>query len=221
MVTTAGGGERPGAGARPRSRRFWVDPRFLIGLGLIVVAVTGTVFVVAAADPSTPVLRAREALVPGQFVAPGDLVVTEVAFADAADMYLTEEDVTEGVIATRAVSAGELVPQSAVGEPVGQDATTLVVEAEGRLAASVAAGAVVDVWSAGSDADGETAPPTVIVTGATVARIATPDGIVVNDAATAVELLVPRDSIARVLGAEAAGARLSIVPASVPLSETD
>ena len=201
-----------------RRRRFWFDPRFAIGLVLVVASVAGVYAVVSAADTSVQVYAARAALSPGDRVDAADLVATSIRFDGATDLYLVGEDLPEeGLIVTRPVAAGELLPASAVGNAAGERLASIVVEVGGQLPRSVEPGASVDLWAAREGEAGLYGPPIVIVSSATVVRLVESDGIVVNEASGAVELLVPRARVARVLEAIANGDALSLVPTSIPV----
>ena len=204
-----------------RRKRFWFDPRFAIGVVLIVVSVAGTAFVVTAADSSVSVLAARSALTPGQTVTSDDLIATKVGFTKvglerASSLYLSPSDVpARGLVVTRTVAAGELVPASAVGSADGIDSTSVVITVKGQLAESIGPGATADVWAAAKTDDGY-GSPVVIVPTATVVRLVKSSGIVVDDSSGSVEILVPKDTVARVLEAVADQDALSLVPASLP-----
>jgi hypothetical protein len=201
-------------------RKPWFDPRFAIGLVLIAASVVGTVFVVSAADSTVEILAARTVLTPGQTVTASDLVARRVTLDQAGALYLRASDVDpEGVVITRTVAAGELVPASAVGRAASLDSTAVVVAIEGELPESVQAGAVVDLWASVQSEEGEYGPPAVIVTGATVARLVQREGIVVGESGSSVELLVPRETVARLLQATANGAALSLVPVAIPAGD--
>lgn len=225
-----------GGGANKRRRSFWFDPRFAIGLILVVVSVLGVVGLVNAANASVDVLAAKSSLTPGERVHAGDLVPTSIRVGHTSQLYLRSVDVpSAGVIVTRAVAAGELVPQSAVGSEAGVDLTSIVVTLNTALAASVAPGSRVDLWSAdqataddataGSDDGASTganggaggfAPPTVLVSSAIVVRLVEQKQLVASSGSS-VELLVPKADTASVLDAIANGAVLSVVPVDLPI----
>jgi hypothetical protein len=82
----------------------------------------------------------------------------------------------------------------------------------------VRAGATVDVWA--SPADAETrgfGAPLVLVSDAVVVRVVEDEGLVSSRGGGAVEVLVPRSRVARVLQAQAAGDALAVVPAGLAL----
>jgi len=143
--------------------------------------------------------------------------VSTVSLDASEILYLVPGDVgSDGVVVTRAISEGELVPASAVGSIDGLDVTTVVVTLDGQLATAVAPGATADLWASAEKEGGEFGPPVVVVPDAIVERIDTPSGIVVDSAAATVEILVPKDAVAKVLEAMANSDSLSLVPSSLP-----
>ncbi|HEY5319958.1 MAG TPA: hypothetical protein VIJ76_03685 [Galbitalea sp.] len=209
-----------GPGVDKKRRSFWFDPRFAIGLALIVVSVFGVLGLVSSADSSVDVLAARATIAPGQKVKLADLVPTSVRAGRAEKLYLRASDVpTAGVLVTRAVVAGELIPVSAVGSTAGRRLTSIVVSANTPLAQSIAPGARVDVWSARQIDNSEFDAPAVIASSAIVVRLVDQKNLVATGAGSSVELLVPRSSIASVLEAIANGAALSVLPVDLSVGE--
>jgi hypothetical protein len=210
--------------AKRRRRSFWFDPRFAVGLVLVVVSVLGVVGLVDAANSSIEVLAARSALAPGQHVETSDLVPTSVRAGHVEKLYLTAAEVpSEGVVVTRPVAAGELVPHSAVGSTAGDQLTSVVVSVNGGFAASITPGSRIDLWSAQQvdevdGASGGFAAPTVLVSSAIVVRLIDQKNLVTT-AGSSIELLVPKSDTASVLDAIANGAALSVVPVDLPLGQ--
>ena len=199
-------------------RSFWFDPRFGIGLALVVASVAGVVWLVSAADRTVEVWAARSALSPGDMVTGDNLVLRSVRLGDATDLYLGTGLLGDtGLVVTRAVAAGELVPASAVGAPEGVQVASVVVTVRGDLPRSVESGSVVDLWSARQTEERDFGPPAVLVGSATVVRVLEADGLIVGSAAVAVEMLVPRSKIAAVLEAIANSDAMSLVPVSLPV----
>lgn len=207
---------------KPARKRFWFDPRFAIGLLLVAASVAGVVAIVGAADTSVIVLAARGPLAPGDHVDGDDLRETSVRLAGADRLYLLPGDLpADGLVVTKPVAEGELVAASAVGSVLGEQQTAIVLAVNGELAASVVAGSGVDVWSARHSDSPQTGAaqfdaPAVIVSAATVVRLVDREGFVVDDGSAAVEVLVPRSQVARVLEAVANDDAISVVPASLP-----
>lgn len=212
------GSDRPIERVPTRAKRPWFDPRFAIGLVLVAVSVVGVVVLVGAADSSVRVLAARSTLVPGDRVTASDLVSTSVRIASATSTYITAADIpTDGFIVTRVIDSGELVPRSAVGATAGERQTSVVVAVSGQLAASIDAGATVDLWASREGEQSTFGPPVVLVSAATVVRLVEKAGLVVDQSAGSVELLVPKNRVAVVLEAIANDDALSVVAVSIPV----
>lgn len=200
-----------------RARRYR-DPRLVIGLALVTVSIAAVVGIVALADEGEEVLAAPRLLVEGERVEVGDLEPRRVVLGIDGHGYLTAADLPEtGVIITRTIGAGELVPLSAVGDERGPRSTTVVVTLSTALGATVRPGDRLDLWAAPAEEAGRFGAPAVIASGAQLVRTIAPEGIAVSSEAGRVELLVPRRDVARILFALANGDALSAVPASLSI----
>lgn len=203
-----------------RRRRFAIDPRLLLGLLLVAGSVVAVVGIVAAADTRTLVYAAARAFAPGDRIDAADLVERSVALDGSDPLYLAPDDLPDdGLVVTQSVRDGELVPVSAVGSVAGLRATSLVIESTGPLSAAVVPGSGVDVWAAPAiEQTGQAAPfgpPSVLVPGAIVVRVLEDDSLVASGG-VAVEVLVPRSRVARLLHAIANADALAIVPVGIP-----
>lgn len=154
---------------RPR-RSAWRDPRLAVGLLLVAGSVLTGASILGDADETTPVLAARQAMLPGAPVGAEDLVTVRVRFAGAedADRYLPAgAELPADAAVTRHIGAGELLPRGAVGTRAHE--ATLEVPlpvASERLADGVRAGATVDIWvtpDPGGDTQGELVAESVVV----------------------------------------------------------
>lgn len=207
-----------GAPRAPRRTRFWVDPRFVLGLMLVIASIVGVSAVVAASDQSIAVYAARVPLAVGDHLDPDDLVETRVRLGGAAGLYLTPARLSAGgLVVTRTITTGELVPASAVGTRAGESVTSLVLDLRGRLSTGLEAGSVVDVWSAALVDSGVYGPPSVLVGQATIVRILEPTGLIQSDGGRSVEVLVPKEKVAAVLGAVANEEAMSLVAVNTPI----
>lgn len=203
--------------ARSKARAIAFDPRLAIGLGLVIVSVAGVLAIVSVADETVAVYAAADPLAPGDRIAAADLETRHVRLDDAEALYLVPGDVPAGgLVVTRSIAEGELVPASAIGSTDGLRATSVVLEVGGALAASVQPTSLVDIWAARETEGGGYGPPSAIVSAATVVRLVESDSIVSGGGATAIEVLVPKSKLARVLEALAGSDAISIVPSNLP-----
>ena len=194
-------------------RRRLLDPRIMVGVALIVASALGTTALVSALTRTVIVYRADHALVAGDRITAARLAPATVRLGDAAALYLSGPLPEGGLVATRTVAAGEMVPRSAVGTDVAVRSATVVVDLSSPLAAGVAVGSTVDLWSAAKTdpTQNRYAPPVVLVGNAVVSRVVAPGGLLAGSAHDAIELQVPREGVAAVLAAQAGSARLSAV----------
>lgn len=205
----------PGASTR---RRFWFDPRFAIGLGLVAASVTGVWWIVGSTDSSVAVYAARGPLFVGDRIDASDLVATRVRLESAGELYLTPRRLpAEGLVVTRTVAAGELLPRSAVGTRAGASVTSVVVAVRGRLPGSLGPGSVVDVWAAREGEHGQFGPPSVLVASASVVRLIEATGLIADSSGQSVEVLVPKDTVAAVLQSIADQDAIALVPVNMVL----
>jgi hypothetical protein len=195
-----------------RSRLLTIDPRLVVGVGLILASVAGVWFVVDAADRSRPVFVASSTLSVGDTVSEKDLTVAHVRLEAADSRYLaTVPD--GGLVVTRTVFEGEFIPLSAVKTGARVQVSAVVLDSATRLPGSVERGSLVDVWAAEKQEDGSFAPPVVMVSGAHVVEVLEQQGLVTASAANTVEVLVPTGTVALLLAALAGDSAISIVPA--------
>jgi len=238
----------PNAAARrtfSRAGRGAPDLRLVLGVLLVVGSVAGVYGIVAAADRRTTVYAAASALTPGERIDAGDLVQRSVALDGADRLYLAAGRIPSGgLVVTQPVAKGELLPTSAVGSTSGVRSTSLVLQLATRVSGAVVPGSTIDIWAvADPDAAGlvtstdtpgdgatdstdaaasvDTTAPTVIVSGATVVKVLDDSGgFSVASSGSTVEVLIPRDKVARLLQAVAQKASLAVVPAGIPIADS-
>src|SRR5690349_23893404 len=109
--------------SHPR-RAFWGDVRFLVGIALVVVSITGVWLIVSAADDAAPVLQAGRTITEGEVLTSGDFQVVEIGLGALADEYLGPQDLQPGQVASRTLERGEIVPISATADAAESRSTT-------------------------------------------------------------------------------------------------
>jgi len=196
-----------------RARRR-IDPRLVIGLVLVVGSTAGVWGLVASLDDGAEVYAVRATVTPGQRLAASDFVPTTVRLGRALDRYVAAGSVPgEGVLVTRTIEAGELVPRSAVTTGDQVDASTVVVTTRGALPSGLEAGSLVDLWSAPATDEGSPGAPGILISGAEIVKVLAADGGLLPAQQAEVELRVTHDEVGLVLTAIAAGDALDLVAA--------
>jgi hypothetical protein len=199
-------------------RRRHGDVRVLIGFLLVMSSIAAVVGIVTAADDGEDVLAAPRLLTAGELITTDDLEVRRVSLGIDGHGYLRAADVPEGgLVVSRTIGVGELVPLAAVGDARGPSATTIVVTLSTAIGATVRPGDVLDLWSAPALDAGRFGAPAVVASETQLVRVIAEEGIVSTGQAGQVELLIARRDVARILHALANGDALSAVPSSLAI----
>lgn len=222
----AGQPHPPASPAALRLRRpGWRDPRLLLGVVLVAGSVALGSSLVSAAGRTVPVYAAADALVPGDVLDVGALRVRDVRLGDTDDVYLpADTPLPEGLVVTRTVGAGELVPRRAVAPDADLALRPVAIEPHGALPGALSAGASVDLWfvprspsevlgsaAGGSGPAAGAIEPQLLVAGVIVAEVSEPRaGLAVGGAVT-VHVLVPEADLPTVLAALAADGSVEVV----------
>ncbi len=188
-------------------RPGWRDPRLLVGLLLIAVAVTAVAGIVRSADTTVPYYAAADTLTPGTVLARDDVVVVRVRIPDGT--YVAPGEEPWGQVVTRVVGHGELMPHAALAEPADFTGRSIAVRTSLPLADGVERGSVVDVYLTRTDAD---EPRTELVASRLVVESVDHDsGSFSAGSVETVYVVVPQRDIAQFLDALAAKGDISVV----------
>lgn len=196
----------PPASRLPRAR--WLDGRLLAGVLLVLLSVVLGARVLADADRRVQVWSATRDLGADTTLRGDDLRVTSVRLDGHARHYLSASEDLDGLVLTRAIGRGELLPASAVRPSGSPDHRRVVIEVDRTGVTGLAKGQVVDLYTVAEPRSGETpAPPRLVLAGVTVAEdVRAADGAFGGGGAAAgVALLVGADDVPDVLGAAASG----------------
>lgn len=212
----------PEALPAPRAVRLrrpgWRDPRLLLGVALVGLSVLLGAWAVGTAGRTVQVFAAGEALVPGDVLSADALRVVEVRLPDGAAEYLPATADAEGLVVTRTVREGELVPDSAVARESMLDARAVAVTTGAQVSTAVVEGALVDLWfvperAVGAQAgDDEPSEPRLLAASLPVVEVgASSTAFSVGPGAT-VHVLVPVADLPAVLGAVRGPGSVDLVP---------
>jgi hypothetical protein len=190
-------------------RPSWRDPRLLIGLALIALAVAAVVTIVQGADTTTPFYAAARDLAPGTVLAESDLVVVHVRVGSGE--YVAQSDAVVGKVLDRTVGEGELVPASALVDPGGYDSRAIAVVSSMPLADGVGVGSLVDVWVTVQADDGPHS--SLVGSGLAVTDVREAQTSLGASGTQTVYVAVPASDVAGVLDAVSSGGDVAIVAA--------
>lgn len=196
---------------RSRRRAFWSDARFFLGILLVAVSVAGVWFVVSSARQTVPAYAVSRTMVAGEALTDDDLRLVDVALGRVSDVYLASDALQDGLVLTRTIEEGELVPRSAVGDAEQTRVTTVVLRSSVDVPGSVEAGTIVEVWAAPLLERGSYDTPRILVADATVVSV-TRDDSMIGGGSAALELVIPRSEVAATLTAMSDESALSVVP---------
>lgn len=187
-----------------------LDPRLIIGVVLVAGSTIGVWALVDGLDDTVDVYVARETLTPGAPLDLDRLDVQSVRLGAAEAGYLRVDETDDGLVVTRTVGEGELVPAASVGDADDTGLSVVVVPSRGSLPRGLDAGSRVDVWAARATERGGFEAPKVLVADAEIAGVVEDDGMVTSGGVS-VEVLVPSDRVAAVLEALATGDAIDLV----------
>lgn len=135
--------------ASPIPRRLrtpsWFDLRLLLGLSLVICSVVLGAFVVSRADSTTAMVVASRDLSVGTVITAQDVHTARVKLGRTGGSYVELPADALGRSLTRPLSAGELVPRTAVAAPGGTD-TTVPISVRPENAPVLNRGQRIGVW---------------------------------------------------------------------------
>lgn len=191
-------------------RPGWKDPRLLVGILLIVVAIVGVSAIVQGADRTVAYYAANATLTPGMVLEEGDLSIAHVRVADGT--YLAADATAEpwGQVVTRVIEGGELVPASALASPTDFDGRPVAVVTTSPVAEDIVPGSQVDIWVTAANGQGD---PVSSLVGEqlVVAEVVREDGAFSASRAPTVYVVVPSGEIQPLFEALAVDGDVSVV----------
>jgi hypothetical protein len=193
--------------ARLRRAR-WLDPRLVGGVLLILLSVVVGSKVLANADERVQVWSVTRDLGADTRLAKADLAVRSVRLDGEAVRYVSADQHLEGLVLTRPVGGGELLPVGAVARKGSGDQRRVVVEVDRISAGGLDKGRVVDVYAVRDAVAGDDPPrPELVISGVTVAEDVKAGGSAFGGSASkaGVALLVDGDSVSGLIDAMAHG----------------
>lgn len=196
----------PTASRLPRAR--WLDARLLTGLLMVLLAVALGAKVFADADERVQVWSVTRDLGANSPLTGDDVEVAAVRLDEVASRYVAATEDLDGLVLTRPLGRGELLPVSAVGRADSLDQRRVVIEVDRFGVAGLARGRVVDLYVVRpAEAGDATRPAELVLAGVTVGEdVRSAGGSFGGSGSKAgVTLLVDRSDVPAVIDAVANG----------------
>jgi hypothetical protein len=197
-------------------RPSWRDPRLIVGVVLVALAVALGSWAVSSAARTVPVWAADGALTPGDRLTADVVRAVDVRLGADTGRYLrADRPLPQGAVVTRLVDEGELVPGSALGDEADVDLRSVAVPVSGALSERVRKGSTVDVWfvpDVGASRSDVAPQPRPVVEGVVVAQVDAADGGLVVGSAATLHVLVPTSDLPGLLAALGDDGAVDVVP---------
>ncbi len=203
--------------AKRLQRPSWRDARLVVGVVLVLFATGLGARVISSADDTVPMYAASTTVRPGEQLSPANLRRVDVQLGDETRRYLSARTApASNAYALRELTEGELVPAASVGTRDQVSVQPVTVQVNANSAVGLGAGAVVDVWVSPRDPQStqERYLDAVLeLERVSVTPVTTDSGRFGAAASTtAVQLRVPRDKVAAIIGDVDKQARFTLVP---------
>lgn len=198
----------PAPEAARLARARWLDPRLVAGLVLVLLSVVVGSKVFADADERIRVWTVTRDLGADSRLSGDDLAVRAVRLDAAAGHYVAADQDLDGLVLTRPIGRGELLPLGAVAQAGSPQQRRVVVEVDRIGAGGLDKGRVVDVYAVRDGSAGEAPPPPdLVLAGVTVAEDVKAGGSTFGGSGSkaGVALLVDDDAVAGLIDAMAHG----------------
>jgi len=183
------------------------DPRLLIGIALVAIAVFATASIVSRADRTDPYYAARHTLTPGTVLVEDDLVIANVRVG--TDTYVPASDSPWGLVVTRTVGEGEMLPEASLADADSYASRPVAISTSSPLSDAIAPGALVDVWVVRDGEFGTTSE--LVAQGATVDQVDREGSTFSARMGETVYVLVPADDVGELLAALADADDVTVV----------
>ncbi|WP_458111411.1 hypothetical protein M1D88_13885 [Arthrobacter sp. R1-13] len=204
-------GSTTSAGARLK-KPSWKDPRLLVGLLLVLASVVGVVSLVGAADQTTDVYVAREAIAVGERLTADNTARAKVRLGQLEELYISgEAGLPDGLVAVQRIGKDQLLPKASLGKPDELDRKPVAITIDEPLPEQALAGSRVDVWVAQPDTRNGFSEPSMLLPGAEISQVTPGSTALGSSRSTVLMVLVSDDQMPKLLGSQANKAKISVV----------
>lgn len=200
-----------------RSKSVRKSPvQLLLSAAVIAGSVVGAWLVIESSKITEVYLVTRSDLASGTALTEQNLETADLALFAQGGQYLLEGELPLGSYLTRTISAGEVVPKSAVTTQALDDYSNIVLTPSVEISSAIIPGTKVSVWASPALDYQSFGEPTIAALDVEVVQVKEPEGSFAS-AAKSVEIRVPIASIQSILRAIANRDAIALMASSVSI----
>jgi hypothetical protein len=188
--------------------------QLLVSAAVVAGSVVGAWFVIESSKITEVYLVTKTDLASGTALIEQNLETTDLALFSLAPEYLQPGQLPSGAYLTRAISAGEVIPISAVTSQALDDYSNIVLTPSVEISSAISPGSKVSVWASPALDYQSFGEPTIAALDVEVVQVREPEGSFASSAKS-VELRVPISSIQSILRAIANRDAIALTASSV------
>ena len=196
------------------------DWRFILGVLLVLVSITGVQLYVQANNSKTEYYTAKSEIRLGEKITEDKLTRVEANIDSAKDKYFTRTEAAQmnGKIATQRIPAGNFISKESVGTETSPGRRLVTVSIDRTAASALKAGERVDVWTSGprnpdTKSDNRTENGArAIVTNAEIVAVTVDEGVLGANGKATVQLRVKEEALAALVKESNSDSKISLIP---------
>jgi hypothetical protein len=183
---------------------------------MIAGSVVGAWFVIESSKTTEVYLVTKSDLASGTALSQENLESAELVLFERGGQYLQEGELPLGAYLTRTISAGEVIPRSAVTTQALDDYSNIVLTPSVEISSAITPGSKVSVWASPALDYQSFGEPAIAALDVEVVQVRQPEGSFAS-ASTSVEIRVPKTSIQSILRAIANRDAIALTASSVSI----
>jgi len=190
--------------------------QLLLSAAMIAGSVVGAWFVIESSKITEVYLVTKSDLASGTALSQENLESAELVLFERGGQYLQEGELPLGAYLTRTISAGEVIPRSAVTTQALDDYSNIVLTPSVEISSAITPGSKVSVWASPALDYQSFGEPAIAALDVEVVQIRQPEGSFAS-ASKSVEIRVPKTSIQSILRAIANRDAIALTASSVSI----
>jgi len=190
--------------------------QLLLSAAVIAGSVVGAWFLIESSKITEVYLVTKSDLASGTALSQENLESAELVLFERGEQYLQEGELPLGSYLTRTISAGEVIPRSAVTTQALDDYSNIVLTPSVEISSAIIPGSKVSVWASPALDYQSFGEPAIAALDVEVVQVRQPEGSFAS-ASKSVEIRVPKTSIQSILRAIANRDAIALTASSVSI----